>query len=273
MRITHGAHLVVSRKVFGMGMYTHHGIYVGKGLVVHFGGPVKPKSTATVSMVSFYEFLDGETVVKVRRYRRSTLSAEETCNIARGIFEDYKEGKGDVYNLLRNNCEHLATFCKTKVRESGQVQEVQNDLMRARIARHLRERQAGVFTAIGTVLVTEALLDPSFEDIWVDSGEVERILQKCRPKAEVIAGAAERFLLSAGVSKATIRGFIKGIEKEWITAFGLYLTDGSGRKVLEVEIGINRRAYSVRETLLPVIHTELSGWDEMTRALGTISAV
>jgi len=107
-----GDHLVISY----VG-YTHHGIDIGDGTVVHLC------KTGEIRQVRFEEFCDGR-VVWIREYDQ-VYSA--TLVIARAL-----EGVGNSqYCLISANCEHFATWCKTGVWNSAQVRFVQRQLIAA----------------------------------------------------------------------------------------------------------------------------------------------
>jgi hypothetical protein len=108
-----GDHLQIWR-----GAFWHHAVDLGKGIVVHFAGPVKDKVSARVRYGSFEEFVGNGSVddVVVREYG-ARLDREETVRRAEAMV-----GKSD-YNLFTNNCEHLASWCVTGERESRQVEQ------------------------------------------------------------------------------------------------------------------------------------------------------
>jgi len=102
-----GDHLYVRRRR----RYTHHGIDCGDGSVIHF---VRTRGGGRrVARTSLEDFAVGSEV-RVRTYRRR-LPAEETVRNA-----ESRIGRAD-YHLLRNNCEHLATWCCTGRPTSSQV--------------------------------------------------------------------------------------------------------------------------------------------------------
>ena len=131
------------------GLYVHFGIYLGNGRVIHycgegndFGGKV------TVHEAPFSEFIKGSkhcfvvwfdagTTVRVQHattflwsgsnvyyensnYRKkySVFSAEETIRRAKERLGEEK------YNLVTNNCEHFAMWCRTGESVSGQVKQI-----------------------------------------------------------------------------------------------------------------------------------------------------
>lgn len=98
------------------GLYTHHGIDVGDGTVVHFDGDPFRRADARVRRVPVEEFAKGATVKTVSHVGTSH-DADEV--IARAL---HRLGEGG-YDLLRNNCEHFARACKTGAPRSRQVEK------------------------------------------------------------------------------------------------------------------------------------------------------
>lgn len=108
-----GAHIRVQ-----CGLYWHHGIYIGRGLVVHFTG-VRPdrKMFASVRYGTLAEFTGrrGTTAIEVIQYAHC-LPPNEV--IARAHHLVGRAG----YHLVRNNCEQCARWCKTGDFVSNQVE-------------------------------------------------------------------------------------------------------------------------------------------------------
>ena len=136
------------------GVYDHYGIYTGRGKVIHFsnegsdfGGDIRVRR-ATLSQ--FKDGADNVFVVDFEAYRDylenpglldlleegivetalrklfgsetiTIYSPEETVERAESQLGKGEEGE-DKYNIIFNNCEHFAVWCKTGVRESSQVQ-------------------------------------------------------------------------------------------------------------------------------------------------------
>lgn len=92
------------------GVYQHHGIDVGDGSVIHYRKP-----SEIIEQTSFDTFSKGNTVY-VREYPQGFCFIPEV--VVKRAFSRLGENK---YNLLFNNCEHFATWCKTGVSESQQV--------------------------------------------------------------------------------------------------------------------------------------------------------
>ncbi len=97
-----GDHLVARR----LG-YTHHGIYVGNGQVIHY-------LRSGVTLDSLETFAD-ERDVHVQEYSDKFYSSEEIVKRA------YSRLGDDCYNVVFNNCEHFACWCVSGVHRSSQV--------------------------------------------------------------------------------------------------------------------------------------------------------
>jgi len=108
-----GDHIAVKRHG---GLYKHHGIDLGDGHVIHFSGEPLNSKTPIVEKVAMEEFLkDGELEVVRYSSNKKPFSAEETIQRA-----EKRLGEGR-YNLLCNNCEHFASWCKNGKARSTQV--------------------------------------------------------------------------------------------------------------------------------------------------------
>jgi hypothetical protein len=108
-RLGAGTHLITCRRG-----YTHHGIYLGEGRVVHYAGRIKyPRGL--VEEISLAEFLEG------RAFRAETAQAgrfngNEVVRRARSRLGERR------YDLLRNNCEHFCNWCRLGENRSLQVE-------------------------------------------------------------------------------------------------------------------------------------------------------
>lgn len=104
--MSRGDHIFVRRR-----RYSHHGIDCGDGTVIHYLGP--RGSNRYVARTTWETFAAGSQV-RVRSYEWR-LSADETIRNAESRI-------GSVgYHLVRNNCEHFATWCCTGRAASSQV--------------------------------------------------------------------------------------------------------------------------------------------------------
>lgn len=108
----------VARYLVGEHVYDHYGIYVGSDKVIHFArksGRLFGEDPAIVFETTLERFLDGSREFEVVRFLFNTKTPEEVVATAYGCI-----GEMD-YNVVFNNCEHFARFCKTGRRTSEQV--------------------------------------------------------------------------------------------------------------------------------------------------------
>lgn len=105
--MSRGDHIYVRRRA----RYSHHGIDCGDGTVIHYvGGRGTLRRVERTSVESFAS--GGE--IRVRSYR-TRLPVEEIVRNAESKLGTHG------YHLVRNNCEHLATWSATGSPKSSQV--------------------------------------------------------------------------------------------------------------------------------------------------------
>jgi Lecithin retinol acyltransferase len=107
--ITEGAHLVTSRTG-----YSHHGIYVGNGMVVHYSGLADGMNTGPVVEVTIFEFTLGNGYY-VKRHENPKFSSNEIVGRARSRIGE------ELYCVFSNNCEHFCEWCINNDHDSEQV--------------------------------------------------------------------------------------------------------------------------------------------------------
>jgi hypothetical protein len=94
------------------GVYQHHGIDTGDGGVIHYRKP-----SEIIELTSFETFSRGNPVY-IREY------PDGFCYIGDVVVNRAMSRLGEnKYNLIFNNCEHFATWCKTGVNESKQIND------------------------------------------------------------------------------------------------------------------------------------------------------
>jgi Lecithin retinol acyltransferase len=103
------AHIVTPRR-----RYTHHGIYVGDGRVVHYGGVLWGLRRGPVEEVSLRQFSQGHPIA----HREKGLSRFEKDEVVRRARRRLGE---DRYNVFTNNCEHFSEWCVQGEHRSYQV--------------------------------------------------------------------------------------------------------------------------------------------------------
>jgi hypothetical protein len=111
-----GAHLITPRFA-----YTHHGVYVGAGTVIHYSAFAGRWLRGPVEEVSLARFAQGHSVW-FRSPARDSLQSDEIVRRARSrIGENH-------YRVLSNNCEHFSEWCVRGVHYSSQVERLRAPL-------------------------------------------------------------------------------------------------------------------------------------------------
>ena len=172
-------HLEVPRQ---HGLFNHHGIDLGDGTVAHY---LEGREILRSPLV---EFSQGQPLRVINYVEASPVGV--TLRRAMG-----RLGEQD-YNLLFNNCEHFATWCKTGRHHSAQVNSV-IDKARSWSARMPSALMAGL-----ELLVQRGLLDDNSRAL-ASKGvtQLEQLRLKLLSKLEALLqqagdGGNQRLLLS-----------------------------------------------------------------------------
>jgi len=97
--------------------YTHHGLYVGNGRVIHYSGFARGFQGGPINEVSLSEFHDGKGY-RIEPHHNSPFTPEEVVARARSRMTEEK------YSLVANNCEHFVNWCIDNYHSSWQVNNV-----------------------------------------------------------------------------------------------------------------------------------------------------
>ena len=172
-------HLQVPRQ---HGLFRHHGIDLGDGTVAHY------LEGREILRSSRDDFSQGQPVVVVDHVKASPAGV----TLRRAMSRIGEQN----YNLLFNNCEHFATWCKTGRHHSGQIDSA---LKRAR-------RWSGLMPSALMrgleLLVQRGLLDDNTREIARQGVEkLERLRQRLLHQLETLVQQAgedgnSRLLLS-----------------------------------------------------------------------------
>lgn len=92
------------------GCFSHHGIYVGNDLVIHY----EKENVCHASLRRFTK--SRHRSISIRQYKKCS-SVKKTIQRANRRLGEHN------YHLLFNNCEHFATWCKTKQHRSKQLED------------------------------------------------------------------------------------------------------------------------------------------------------
>src|SRR5882762_1104819 len=104
-----GTHLITCRRG-----YTHHGIYLGDGRVMHYAGRIKYPQ-GLVEEISLAEFSEGR-AFRAEILQTGRFNGNEIVRRARSRLGERR------YDLLRNNCEHFCNWCRLGENRSFQVE-------------------------------------------------------------------------------------------------------------------------------------------------------
>lgn len=107
-----GDHLITSRTG-----YTHHGIYTGRGQVIHYSGFHDGLNSGPVIKTSLSDFVN-ESHMMVNIHPTRKYDARESIERA------YSRLGETEYSLVSNNCEHFVNWCIQGRASSKQISEV-----------------------------------------------------------------------------------------------------------------------------------------------------
>ena len=141
------------------GAYEHYGIYVSNTCVVHYGIPAGKTLRPSIHATDLRHFLGSDTDYfvldfpkpyqpPVRLGNQGSVPHSETVSeeLAKQLYQTYgyhlytpeetvaraRSRIGETnYNLLTNNCEHFAIWCKTGVSESIQISGMLQTLLKS----------------------------------------------------------------------------------------------------------------------------------------------
>ena len=118
-----GEQVYVMRELAGVpGVYEHHGIDCGDGTVIHY----RKTETATIAQTSLASFARGERVF---------IKPQTVSYLPHLVVQRAQSRLGEQrYDLLTNNCEHFATWCKTGHAYSDQLRAFGIHLDRFKVA-------------------------------------------------------------------------------------------------------------------------------------------
>jgi hypothetical protein len=107
-----GAHLITPRRG-----YTHHGIYAGHGLVLHYAGLARDFRPGPIEEISLERFANGRPV-HIECRSTPALHEQDILNRARSRIGENR------YRLLTNNCEHFSEWSRFGASRSPQVERL-----------------------------------------------------------------------------------------------------------------------------------------------------
>lgn len=138
----YGDHIKVQR---WLGIYEHHGIEIEDEYVIHYTGEGESseKTNAQIKKTTKYEFSNDSDIKIVQYSYEESLPSEEVVRRAKSKLGEQH------YNLLFNNCEAFAMWCKTGDKSSKQVDNIVSPIF---------SRGGGVAgAAVGTAIATSSV--------------------------------------------------------------------------------------------------------------------
>jgi hypothetical protein len=185
-----GDQIYVMRPLAGFdGVYQHHGIDCGDGTVIHY---YKGEGEPVVRQTTYETFARGNPV-----YTKD----QPVAYVADRVIERAQSRFGERrYNLLTNNCEHFATWCKTGRSESAQLlgvdvtqlnpfntkRMIEGSLSGSDPAVALREFQL----AFDRVAIAESQLQTQISQLQTDINTWQRIAQLALTQGKEAAARA-----------------------------------------------------------------------------------
>lgn len=191
-----GAHLSTPRSA-----YTHHGLYIGNGEVIHYSGLADGFSAGPVENVNLSEFQKsgGEN----KGYK---IIAHPNASYApQAIIENaYKRLNEKDYNLLWNNCEHFVHDC---VYGQGKSQQVNNVL---KVGAKTVAKSMGKSNIVTSLAVSVAELTGSFKKYINGDISGKRLIEDASNSAITTASASFYGVLGQAAIPVPVVGFLIG---------------------------------------------------------------
>lgn len=138
LHIPLGSHLIV--KHFG---YSHHGIYAGKGRVIHYSGFAHLFKKHPIEITNLKQFSHGKRI-KIRSYNKPKFKGRAVVKRMRSRMHE------NHYHLIINNCEHLCSWAITGVESSPQVVHMMNRLTTIGYVSSIMSYMNGLFFTVAT---------------------------------------------------------------------------------------------------------------------------
>ena len=137
------------------GLYKHYGIDCGDGTVIHYRKP-----SETIERTSLATFSQGKPIYKAEYSNGFGYIPDVVVERAKS-----RLGEND-YNLLFNNCEHFANWCKTGISDSKQVRNYLPAISTLDLSRLYGPIKQAVKNKDGDTqqLLSEALID--IKSVW-----------------------------------------------------------------------------------------------------------
>jgi hypothetical protein len=118
--------------------YEHHGVFEKRGSVIHVSGTLFSLSQTKITRDSLTNFKDmtlaGVPIFKEkntpqvfqhsRRQSHQTETVKSACKMLGKVVHNPRDPSKKGYDIIHRNCEHFATWCKTGVWRSAQIERI-----------------------------------------------------------------------------------------------------------------------------------------------------
>ena len=154
-----GDQIYVMRPLMSVeGVYEHHGIDCGDGTVIHY----HKGNDAVITRTTMEAFARGTPVY---------VKQQPIAFIPDVVIERAESRLGErQYNLLTNNCEHFANWCKTGRNESGQLTNYGLDLSQLQ---SLDRRLIDEAAQGGDAVTAMQLLGNAFDNVSIAQSQLQ----------------------------------------------------------------------------------------------------
>ena len=182
------------------GVYTHHGIDLGDGRVVHYGRGLQDIENAKVEIVSMEKFSGGKEVNVVKSVK--AFSSEQIAWRAMSRIGER------CYDLFDNNCEHFVNWCRSGRAISTQVAITKTILRQAAAVGSRALLRKGLRGAVArrTVrapLIVADLIQAGVELIALNNGKDEEESETLGAKAGAASSLGIGFLTGGPTGAAS----------------------------------------------------------------------
>ncbi|MBP0020261.1 MAG: lecithin retinol acyltransferase family protein [Cyanobacteria bacterium SBLK] len=191
-----GDQIYVPRELFDReGIYQHHGIDCGDGTVIHYRKP-----SETIERTSLATFARSSPV-SIKYYPTSFI-ADTVVRRAESRLGERR------YNLLFNNCEHFATWCKIGTSDSQQVRNFIPAIARLNVQNLSQPIERALYEtdeqnahrlldgALGEIKVMWDDLQPQYQQTVAEIGAWDRVAKEAlqRDREDLARAAIQRKL-------------------------------------------------------------------------------
>lgn len=192
--------------------YSHHGLYLGKNLVIHYTGFSNGRHKGEIAITSLDEFCQGEGFT-VQAYPCRLYSPDESAQRALSRLGE------DWYDILLNNCEHFVSWCILGVHHSHQAHSA---IIAAATTKALPKELADPKARQQTSALTNGTINApvGFADGLMPGSTLPIAMNKSSPLARMIATSGMQLLATVLVGYAISYGASK---------LGDWLGNGTGK--------------------------------------------